>query len=199
MKRICVFCGSSFGNKSEYLEKAIELGKAIASKNIELVYGGAKVGLMGKIASTVLEEDGEVIGIIPKDLFEKEVAMTDLKDLRVVNSMHERKSLMAKLSDGFIAMPGGFGTFEEIFEVITWGQLNFHKKPCGLLNICGYYDNLIKFLDNSVKEGFIKAEHRSMIIIENDVETLMRKMEVYEHPEIEKAKFALESLNNEPQ
>ncbi len=137
MKRVCVFCGSSPGARPEYLQAAIELGQALAGKNIGLVYGGAKVGMMGKIAESVLEKGGEVIGVIPKDLVEREVAFTGLADLRVVGSMHERKALMADLSDGFIALPGGLGTIEEFFEVVTWAQLGIHPKPCGLLNVRG--------------------------------------------------------------
>jgi hypothetical protein len=197
MKRLCVFCGSSFGANQKYTKAANDLGNAIAKRNICLVYGGARVGLMGEIASAVIKAEGEVIGVIPKELLEKEVAHTDLKDLRIVGSMHERKSLMAELSDGFIALPGGFGTIEEIFEVITWAQLNFHNKPCGLLNIHGYYDNLIKFLDHSVEEKFIEQEHRAMIIIDDDPESLLEKFNNYEPPKVDKAKWVLEMLNNE--
>ncbi len=136
MKRICVFCGSSPGARLEYARAARELADLLIKRNIGLVYGGARVGIMGEIASAVLKQGGEVIGVIPQELVEKEVAFTELTDLRIVGSMHERKALMAELSDGFIALPGGLGTIEEFFEVLTWAQLGLHRKPCGLLNVC---------------------------------------------------------------
>jgi uncharacterized protein (TIGR00730 family) len=191
LKRLCVFCGSSFGVNPAYVKAARDLGNVIAKRNICLVYGGARVGLMGEIASTVIRAKGEVIGVIPKDLVHKEVAHSGLSELCIVESMHERKALMAELSDGFIALPGGFGTIEEIFEVITWAQLSFHDKPCGFLNINGYYDHLIKFLDHSVKENFIVPEHRAMIIIDDDPESLLDKFSKYEPPRIDKAKWIL--------
>lgn len=197
MKRICVFCGSSFGANQLYSKSANDLGNALVRRRIGLVYGGARVGLMGEIASAVIKAKGEVIGVIPKELLEKEVAHNDLSDLRIVGSMHERKALMAELSDGFIAMPGGFGTLEEIFEIITWAQLNFHSKPCGLLNIQGYYDNLIDFLDHSVREKFIEPEHRAMIIIDDDPESILKKFDDYQPPKFDKAKWVLAMLNNE--
>jgi uncharacterized protein (TIGR00730 family) len=162
-----------------------------------MVYGGARVGLMGEIASTVIRAKGEVIGVIPKDLVDKEVAHGGLSELRIVGSMHERKSLMAELSDGFIALPGGFGTIEEIFEVITWAQLSFHDKPCGFLNINGYYDHLIKFLDHSVRENFIVPEHRAMIIIDDDPDSLLDKFSGYVPPNIDKAKWILGMMPKE--
>ena len=197
MKRLCVFCGSSFGIDPAYVKAANDLGNAIVKRNICLVYGGARVGLMGEIASTVIRAKGEVIGVIPKDLVDKEVAHSGLSELRIVGSMHERKSLMAELSDGFIAMPGGFGTIEEIFEVITWAQLSFHDKPCGFLNINGYYDHLIKFLDHSVEENFVVPEHRGMIIIDDDPEALLDKFSKYEPPKIDKAKWILGMMPKE--
>ncbi|HET55629.1 MAG TPA: TIGR00730 family Rossman fold protein, partial [Ignavibacteria bacterium] len=197
MKKICVFCGSSFGNNKSYSDTANLLGNLIAKKNIELVYGGASVGLMGEIASAVLKAGGKVTGVIPKQLLEKEVAHTGLNDLRIVGSMHERKSLMADLSDGFIAMPGGFGTLEEVFEVVAWGQLNFHNKPLGLLNVNGYYNNLIKFLDHSVNENFIKPEHREMILVNNDPEAMITQLQNYIPPKVDKADWILEMLNKQ--
>jgi uncharacterized protein (TIGR00730 family) len=197
LKRLCVFCGSSFGVNPAYAKAAIDLGNAIAKRNICLVYGGARVGLMGEIASTVIRAKGEVIGVIPKDLVEKEVAHSNLSDLRIVGTMHERKSLMAELSDGFIAMPGGFGTMEEIFEAITWAQLSFHDKPCGFLNIKGYYNDLIKFLDHSVEENFIVPEHRAMIIIDDNPDSLLDKFLKYEPPKIDKAKWILGMMPKE--
>ena len=191
MKRVCVFCGSSFGVNPAFVKAARDLGNAIVKRNICLVYGGARVGLMGEIASTVIKANGEVVGVIPKDLVDKEVAHSNLSELCVVGSMHERKSLMAELSDGFIALPGGFGTLEEIFEVITWAQLSFHDKPCGLLNINGYYDDLIKFLDHSVKENFIVPEHREMIIIDDDPDLLLDRFSSYKPPIFDKTKWIL--------
>jgi len=192
MKRICVFCGSSPGGNPEYLQAAKQLGYTLASKNVGLVYGGAKVGMMGKIAEAVLEKKGEVIGVIPKGLAEKEVSFTGLADLRVVDSMHERKAIMADLSDGFIALPGGLGTLEEFFEVATWAQLGIHPKPCGLLNVRHYYDKLMGFLDQTVKEKFVELEHRSMILIDEDPEGLLQKFETYRPPTVDKAKWVLQ-------
>lgn len=184
MKRICVFCGSSLGAKPEYSKAAQELGYLMAQKNIGLVYGGASVGIMGEVANAVLKEGGEAIGVIPGFMVEKELAHKKLSDLRVVNSMHERKALMAELSDGFIALPGGFGTFEEFFEVLTWGQLSIHTKPCGLLNICNYYDKLIEFIDYSVKEQFVKVDCRALVLAENEPKNLLEKMQSYQAPKI---------------
>lgn len=185
MKRICVFCGSSLGAKPEYSKAAQELGYLMAQKNIGLVYGGASVGIMGEVANAVLKEGGEAIGVIPGFMVEKELAHKKLSDLRVVNSMHERKALMAELSDGFIALPGGFGTFEEFFEVLTWGQLSIHTKPCGLLNICNYYDKLIEFIDYSVKEQFVKVDCRALVLAGNEPKDLLEKMQSYQAPKIE--------------
>lgn len=195
MKRICVFCGSSPGARPEYLQAARELGHALAGKNIGLVYGGAKVGMMGKVAEAVLEKGGEVIGVIPKGLVDKEVAFTGLADLRVVGSMHERKALMADLSDGFIALPGGLGTIEEFLEVVTWAQLGIHPKPCGLLNVEQYYNRLLDFLDHTVNEKFVECEHRSMIMVDENPERLLEKFEVYQPPTIDKAQWVLQLFN----
>jgi uncharacterized protein (TIGR00730 family) len=191
MKRISVFCGSSPGARPEYARAAIELGHALARGSIGLVYGGACVGVMGAIAKAVLEKGGEVIGVIPRDLARKNVAFTELSDLRVVNSMHERKALMAELSDGFIALPGGLGTAEEFFEILTWAQLGIHQKPCGLLNVCGYYSELIGFLDHAVGQQFIEAEHRAMVLIDESPESLLRKFESYQPPTADKAEWIL--------
>ena len=186
MKRLCVYCGSSSGGKSDYAQVARQLAHAMVSRNIGLVYGGASVGIMGEIANAVLEEGGNVIGVIPKRLFAKEVAHTGITELREVSSMHERKSLMADLSDGFIALPGGFGTIEEILEIITWSQLGMHWKPCGLLNVCRYYDKLIEFLDHAVSEQFIKTSHRSTILIDESPDALLEKFKAYKAPETTK-------------
>jgi len=192
MKRICVFCGSSPGSGPEYLHAAKNLGYTLARKDLGLVYGGAKVGLMGKIAEAVLEKGGEVIGVIPKGLVEKKVAFAGLADLRVVDSMHERKALMADLSDGFIALPGGLGTIEEFFEVVTWAQLGIHPKPCGLLNVKQYFNWLLDFLDHTVNENFVELEHRSMILVDENPEKLLHKFETYHPPIIDKAKWVLQ-------
>lgn len=192
MKRICVFCGSSPGASPEYLQAATQLGYTLAGKNIGLVYGGAKVGMMGRIAEAVLQKKGEVIGVIPKGLAEKEVSFTGLSDLRVVDSMHERKAIMADLSDGFIALPGGLGTLEEFFEVATWAQLGLHPKPCGLLNVRHYYDKLMDFLDHMVSEKFVELEHRSMILIDEDPDRLVQRFALYRPPTVDKAKWVLQ-------
>jgi uncharacterized protein (TIGR00730 family) len=186
MKRLCVYCGSRPGGRSDYAIIARQLARAMVNKNIDLVYGGASVGIMGKIADAVLEEGGKVIGIIPKGLFVKEVAHTGITELMEVSTMHERKSLMAELSDGFIAMPGGYGTIEEIFEIITWSQLGIHNKPCGLLNVCNYYDNLIDFLDHAASEQFISKINRSILLVDECPDALLEKFEVYNAPETEK-------------
>lgn len=191
MKRLCVFCGSSPGARPEYALAARQLGQELARQDIELVYGGGKVGVMGIIATTVLEEGGDVTGVIPKELVEKEVAFTGLIELRVVASMHERKALMIKMSDGFIALPGGLGTFEEFFEVLTWAQLGLHQKPCGLVNVCGYFDHLTRFLDQSVEEQFVEPEHRAMLLIDENPTTLLDKFKQYDPPKADKAAWAL--------
>jgi uncharacterized protein (TIGR00730 family) len=196
MNRICVFCGSSRGSNEIYIDAARKLGIILVKNNIGLVYGGASVGLMGEIANTFMEEGGEVIGVIPKALVDKEVACTTLSDLRVVKSMHERKDLMVELSDGFIALPGGFGTIEELFEVLTWAQLGIHEKPCGILNINGYFDCLIEFLNHTVSQKFIEIEHRSMILIDNNPAELIKKFESYKSPKVDKAKWVLEMSNS---
>ncbi len=186
MKRLCVYCGSSPGSQPDYSAAAKNLGCALVKRNIGLVYGGASVGVMGVIANTVLGEGGDVIGIIPQHLVDKEVAHTGLSDLRVVKSMHERKTLMAELSDGFIALPGGLGTLEEIFEILTWAQLGIHQKPCGLLNVCDYYRSLIDFLDHAVAERFIKGVHRTMLLVEEQPERLLEHFERYKAPAVGK-------------
>ena len=160
LKKICVFCGSSAGNNSKYVKSAIKLGETLAESGITLVYGGSNVGLMGEIANSVIRRNGNVIGIIPQVLVEKEVAFAKLQDLRIVNSMHERKALMAKLADGFISMPGGFGTLEETIEMLTWTQLGIHEKPLGLLNIEAYFEHLLEFISHMVSEGFLVQETR---------------------------------------
>tara|TARA_R110000782_G_scaffold247564_3_gene334366 strand:- start:930 stop:1469 length:540 start_codon:yes stop_codon:yes gene_type:complete len=179
MKNICVYCGSSSGRRPEYSYAARSLAKALTSRGIGLVYGGASVGIMGEIADAVLASGGEVIGVIPQALADKEVAHEGLTGLKVVGSMHERKQVMMDLSDGFIALPGGLGTQEELFEVLTWAQLGLHTKPCGLLNVEGYYDKLCAFLNHAVGEQFVKTHHREMLLVENSPEKLLTLMETY--------------------
>jgi uncharacterized protein (TIGR00730 family) len=176
-RNICVFTGSRRGTRPEYAQAAKELGKELIARGYGVVYGGGKVGLMSVVADSVLELGGHVTGVIPNSLVSKEVAHLGLSDLRVVNSMHERKALMAELSDGFIAMPGGIGTMEEFFEVLSWAQLALHDKPCGLLNVSGYYDRLIQFLDHAVSEDFIKAKHRALMIVEREPGKLLDRFE----------------------
>jgi uncharacterized protein (TIGR00730 family) len=192
MKRICVFCGSSPGAGPEYLDAAKQLAGALARKNIGLIYGGARVGLMGEIARSVLERGGEVVGVIPRALMEREVAFTGLSDLRVVDSMHERKAMMAELADGFIALPGGLGTIEEFFEILTWAQLGIHRKPCGLLNINNYFSTLMDFLNHTVTERFVEREHREMILLDEDPERLLLRFETYQPPLTDKAQWVLQ-------
>ncbi|KAA5610313.1 TIGR00730 family Rossman fold protein [Rhodovastum atsumiense] len=180
--RYCIFSGSSAGRLPLYTEAAKQLGHALVDSGIGLVYGGASVGLMGVIADTVESRGGEVIGVIPRSLVEKEVAHTRLSDLRIVDTMHQRKALMAELSDGFIALPGGIGTLEELFEVWTWAQLGHHGKPCALLNVNGFYTGLASFLDHIVDEAFLKPVHRNMLIVEQEVSPLLAALRTYEAP-----------------
>jgi uncharacterized protein (TIGR00730 family) len=176
MKRIAVYCGSNKGVRPEYAAAAERLGTLIASAKIELVYGGGMVGLMGIVADAVLKHGGHVIGVIPEKLVIKEVVHEKLPDLRVVKNMHERKAMMAELADGFIALPGGYGTFEEFFEVLAWSQLGWHQKPFGLLNIAGFYSHLIAFLDHTQAEGFIRPKHRELVLVEDNPETILQRM-----------------------
>lgn len=186
MKRICVFCGSNNGSLTVYSEAARATGVVLARRGIGLVYGGGGIGLMSIIAEAVIQEGGEVIGVIPQALFNKEVAYRGLKDLRVVGSMHERKALMAELSDAFIALPGGYGTLEEFCEMLTWAQLGFHRKPCGILNIKGFYSPLLSFLDHAVSEGFLREVHRSLVLVEQDPERLLDKLINYRPPVLDR-------------
>jgi len=182
MNRLCVFCGSSPGRHPAYLAAAAKLGTVLAKRRIGLVYGGASIGLMGAVADAARAAGGEVIGVIPRALVEFEVAHTGLADLRIVTSMHERKALMAELSEGFIALPGGIGTLEELFEVWTWGQLGSHRKPCALLNVAGFYDRLLGFLDFVVDEAFLRPVHRDMLLVAETPDSLLEKLEAYRAP-----------------
>lgn len=186
MQRICVYCGSNSGSRPEYAEAARDLANVLVRHDLELVYGGADKGIMGVIADEVLALGGKVHGVIPKMLCEKEVAHQNLTELHVVASMHDRKSMMAALSDGFIAMPGGFGTLEEIIEIITWGQLKFHDKPCGLLNVEGYFDHLLAYLDHASAEGFLRTENRAMMLVDESAVGLVQQFEKYTAPVVQK-------------
>jgi uncharacterized protein (TIGR00730 family) len=186
MKRLCVFAGSSAGARAEYHAAASELGRLLALRKIGLVYGGARVGLMGIVADATLAAGGEVIGVIPAGLVAKEVAHHGLTDLKVVASMHERKALMADLSQGFIALPGGWGTLDEFFEVLTWGQLGLHHKPYGLLNVDGYFDRLLSFLDHAVNERFVRPEYRAAIAVSTSPSSLLDMLASHTPPLVEK-------------
>ena len=172
MKRLCVYCGSSSGNSPTFTAAARELGEAIATRGIELVYGGARVGLMNEVADAALAKGGKVIGVLPRFMSSKELAHESLTELHLVDTMHQRKQLMAELAHGFVALPGGFGTFEEIFEALTWAQLHLHQYPCALLNVAGYYDSLLKFLDDSVQAGFVRQDLRDSLIVASSVTEL---------------------------
>ena len=182
MKRIAVYCGSNKGARPEYATAAEQLGTLLAREKIELVYGGGGLGLMGLVADAALKHGGHVIGVIPEKLVIKEVVHEKLPDLRVVKTMHERKALIEEMSDGFIALPGGYGTFEEFFEILTWSQLGWHQKPFGLLNIAGFYSLLVQFLDHTTSEGFIRPKHRELVIIESNAEKILRRMREFQPP-----------------
>jgi len=183
-RRITVFCGSATGSDARHAAAARELGHALADRGIGLVYGGGSIGLMGTIADAVLERGGEVIGVIPRTLWEREVGHRGLADLRIVETMHERKALMAELGDAFVALPGGLGTLEELFEAWTWSQLGLHRKPCAILDATGYYDDLVSFLDKSVDAGFIGATNRAMLIVARDPAALFERIAEYAPPTV---------------
>jgi uncharacterized protein (TIGR00730 family) len=186
MKRVCVFAGSSSGRSPLYAEAAQELGVVLASRHIGLVYGGARVGLMGAMADAVLAGGGEVVGVIPNSLVEKEVAHSGLTSLRVVRSMHERKALMAEMADAFVALPGGWGTLDEMFEILTWAQLGLHNKPCGLLNVQGYFDRLLSFLDLTMEQGFVRREYRALLSVADRPTALLDALAAQVPPTVEK-------------
>jgi uncharacterized protein (TIGR00730 family) len=180
--RLCVFSGSSPGGHPDYIQAAERLGRALVADGVGLVYGGAHVGLMGAIADAVLDAGGEAVGVIPQALVDREIAHTGLTDLRVVGSMHERKALMAELADGFVALPGGMGTLEELFEVYTWTQLGLYAKPLGLLDVRGYYAKLVAFLDHAVTESFVTPENREMLVVEQGAEALLEAFRRWRPP-----------------
>jgi len=186
MKRVTVFCGSSKGKDEAFLENAYQLGETLARNHIQLVYGGTKIGLMGAVAEGVLNQHGEAIGVLPRFLQKKEIAHPGLKELHLVDTMHERKVKMHELSDAVIALPGGFGTMEELFEMLTWGQLGLHKKPIGILNINEFYDSLIQFIDNMVQQGFLNKNNKELLLYDQTINGLLEKMQTYQHPDVEK-------------
>jgi len=181
---LCVYCGSSSGRIDAYAAAARALAQAMVERGIRLVYGGASVGIMGAVADEVLRLGGEAVGVIPESLMRKELAHAGLTELHVTPSMHARKTLMAELADGFVALPGGIGTMEEIFEIWTWGQLGFHRKPCGLLNVAGYYDSLIAFLDHAAGEQFVRPDQRRMLVVESVPANLIDRLTTYTPPEL---------------
>ncbi len=181
-RRLCVFCGSSKGARENYLHAARTLGQELATRGIELVYGGGNVGLMGATANAVLAAGGRVTGVITEHLTTFEIGHIDIHDLRVVKTMHERKALMAELADGFIALPGGIGTLDEFFEVLTWAQLGIHSKPCALLNVDGFYDPLLNLMNHAVEERFVRAAHRDLIVVETEPAALLDRMAKHHAP-----------------
>ncbi|MEM7551082.1 MAG: TIGR00730 family Rossman fold protein [Bacteroidota bacterium] len=186
IKSVCVFCGSSVGKKPVYAETAHKLGEVLAEKGMKLVFGGGKVGLMGATAEGCLNKGGQAIGVIPQSLYEKEVAHTGIQELKVVETMHERKKLMYDLSDAFVAMPGGYGTLDEFCEVLTWSQLGYHHKPIAFLNVEGYFDRLIDQFHYSFEEGFITQNHLDMIIVETSIEAMFEKIRAYKYKDSSK-------------
>jgi uncharacterized protein (TIGR00730 family) len=186
MKSICVYCGSSPGARPEYAAAAEELARELAGRGITIVYGGSSKGIMGRLADAALAANGRVVGVLPRSLIEKEVGHDGLHELHIVSSMHERKALMSELADGFIALPGGFGTLEEIIEAITWAQLGFHAKPCGLLNVGGYFDALQQFIAHAVAEQFIRSQHHGILQVADSAAALLEKFAAYRAPVIQK-------------
>jgi len=190
LKRVCVYCGSGVGGQDGYTDAARALGRALVERGVGLVFGGGRIGMMGVLARTVLQGGGEAIGVIPKDLMDRGLGLTTATSLRVVETMHARKALMADLSDAFVAMPGGFGTMEEFFEALTWAQLGLHTKPCGLLNVNGYFDDLIHFVDHAVQEKFIDPVHRSLLLVDDSPESLLARLTAWKPPAVDKAAWA---------
>jgi len=195
MKRICVFCGSSPGHNPLYMKTAEDLGIQLAKRKITLVYGGSRLGLMGAVSHAAIQAGGEVIGVIPRAMIERGIENYGLADVRIVGDMHERKAHMAALVDGFIALPGGYGTLEEMFEVITWAQLGYHQKPCVFLNVAGYYDPLLAFLQQVEQQGFISRVHLEMVLWDNTPAGLLERFEAYRPPEDDKLASALKKTD----
>jgi uncharacterized protein (TIGR00730 family) len=186
VRSVCVFCGSNAGASAAYAAATRALARAIAGRGLRLVYGGGSVGLMGVLGEEALAAGGHVIGVTPRRLVEKELVRNNLSELHVVETMQERKSLMAELSDGFIALPGGFGTLDELFEMLTWTQLGFHRKPCALLDVESYFERLVAFLDHSVEQRFVTAAHRAMLIVERDPDAMLERLAAERPPESSK-------------
>jgi len=191
MKQVCVYCGSGVGERPEYARAARALGEALVDQGLGLVFGGGRIGMMGVLARTVLEHGGKVIGVIPEALQAMELGLNEATELRVVKDMHERKATMAELADGFIALPGGFGTMEELFEILTWAQLALHTKPAGLLNVAGYFDHLIRFVDHATAEGFLDAAHRDLLLVDETAAGLLAQLMTYRRPEMDKVEWIL--------
>ena len=192
MKQICVFCGSSPGTNPAYVRAAEELGTLLAQRNIGLVYGGSSLGLMGVVSRSAIRAGGIVTGVIPQAMVERGIESYGLSEVKIVGSMHERKAHMASLVDGFIALPGGYGTLEEIFEVIAWAQLGYHSKPCGLLNVEGYYDHLVAFLDQASSQQFIEPAHREMLLVDESPASLLDRFFLYKPPSLDKLLSAIQ-------
>ncbi|MCC6443817.1 MAG: TIGR00730 family Rossman fold protein [Armatimonadetes bacterium] len=186
MKRVCIFCGSNEGTRPAYKTSARRTGEALARRGLGLVFGGGHIGLMGAAADAALQAGGEVIGVIPQALVDRELAHRGLSDLHVVSSMHERKATMAALSDAFIALPGGYGTLDELCEILTWAQLGLHAKPCGLLDVEGYYDHLLALLDHAVAQRFLRPEHRALLLDDTDPDRLLDRLTAYQPPALYK-------------
>jgi uncharacterized protein (TIGR00730 family) len=186
LRRVCVFCGSRIGTPQAYRQAALTVGRILCKRGVELVYGGGNVGLMGAVANACLDDGGRVIGVIPKALADKELAHTGLTELRIVSSMHERKSVMADLSDAFLSLPGGYGTWEEFLEVLTWSQLGIQRKACGMLNVNGYYDPLLAMADKAVAEGFLSDVHRNLLLSDEDPERLLDRLSNYSGASVDK-------------
>jgi hypothetical protein len=186
LHRVCVFCGSSLGIQPAYLRAADDMGRLLAERGIELVFGGGKIGLMGTVADACLKHGGRAIGVIPRFLVEKEIAHSGLTQLHVVDSMHERKAMMADLADAFVALPGGYGTWEEFCEVLTWSQLGLQRKACALLNVSGYYDPLLAMADGAMDQGFLREDHRGLLLADTDAARLLDRLSSYSVPVVDK-------------
>jgi uncharacterized protein (TIGR00730 family) len=195
MKRIGIYCGASPGVRPDYIAAAETLGRMLAERGIGVVYGGGKVGMMGAVARAALDAGGEVIGVIPQSLFNKELGFAEVTDLRVVDSMHARKAMIIEMVSGFITLPGGLGTIEELFEALTWAQLGFHLKPCGLLNIAGYFEPVLSLLDHMVVEEFMQQAHRDMVVVDDDPAALLDKFDTYHPPRADKVKWVMRKLD----
>jgi len=197
LQRICVYCGSGVGGQDGYADAARALGRALVRRRVGLVFGGGRIGMMGVLAETVLQGGGEAIGVIPQDLMDKGLGLTTVTSLHVVETMHARKAMMADLADGFIAMPGGLGTAEEFLEALTWAQLGLHTKPCGLLNVHGYFDHLIRFVNHAVQEQFIDPVHRGLMLVDESPEALLAKLDAWQPPAVDKAAWATKLIKDD--